>query len=80
LGNLQLTSVLRRDPQFRVQVLRIRANSESPALGPSPEVSRKGDYPLTIPHFLYWNKNNPDRRVEEFSQFCAEKLQEPAEN
>jgi phosphate transport system substrate-binding protein len=77
LGNLQLTSVLKRQPQLKVQILRIRANSGSPAFDPSPEVSKKGGYPLNIPLFFFWNENNPDKRAEEFSQFCRDRLQRP---
>lgn len=78
LGNLQLTDAVKRQPQLKVRVLGIRANDESPAFSPSAELSTKGDYPLTIPLFLFWNENDPNKRIEEFARFCKERLQEPA--
>lgn len=76
LGNIQLTGVLKRRPQSKVQVLSIRANAESPAFSPSAEISKKGDYPLTIPLFLFWNANDPSKRIEQFARFCAARLQD----
>jgi|GEM_PF-1017084 len=77
LGNIQLTEVLKRKPQSKIKVLSIRATAGSPALSPSTEISKKGDYPLVVPVFLFWNANNPDKRIEEFAQFCVERLSKP---
>jgi phosphate transport system substrate-binding protein len=79
LGNFQLTEILRRQPQWKVQVISIRADPQSPAYSPSADISKRGDYPLTIPLFLFWNENDPNKRIEQFAQFCKERLQEPAQ-
>lgn len=79
LGNLQLTEIRKRQPQFKVRILSIRANAESPAFSPSADISKKGDYPLIIPLFLFWNANDPNKQIEQFARFCTERLQEPSE-
>jgi len=76
LGTLQLTGVLKRQSQSKVRVLGIRAKGESPAVSPSIEISKRGDYPLTLPLFLFWNADNPDKRIEQFARFCTERFQD----
>lgn len=76
LGNLQLRGILKRHPQFKVNILRIRANRESPALSPSTEITKKEAYPLTIPLFLFWDRNNSNKWIEPFARFCKERFQE----
>ena len=77
LGNIQLTEVLKRKPQSKIKVLSIRAAAGSAALSPATEISKKGDYPLTIPLFLFWNANNPNNWIAQFAQFCVEWLGKP---
>jgi len=77
LGNIQLTEVLKRKPQWKIKILSIRATVGSPALSPSSEISKKGDYPLVVPVFLFWDANNPNKWIAQFAQFCLERLREP---
>ena len=77
LGNLQLTEAVKRRPQSKIKVLKIRTTAGSPAHSPSADISKKGDYPLTVPVFLFWNANNPNKWIAQFAQFCAESLQKP---
>ncbi len=79
LGNLRLVDVLKRRPQLKVRVLSVRQNAELPAFSPSEDLSKKGDYPLTVPLFLFWNENDPNKRIEQFAWFCKERFQEPIE-
>jgi len=76
LGNFQLASVFRRQSRSKVQVLRIRAKADSPAFSPSVEISQKGDYPISLPLFLFWDENNPDKRIEQFARFCTDRIGE----
>jgi phosphate transport system substrate-binding protein len=77
LGEIQLTEVLKRKPQSKIKVLSLRASADSPALSPSSEISKKGDYPLVVPVFLFWNANNPNKWIAQFAQFCVERLGKP---
>ncbi len=76
LGNLQFTGIVKRHPLRKVQVISMRANSESPAISPSAEISIKGQYPLTVPLFLFWKKKEPNKWTEQFVRYCIEKFQE----
>ncbi len=77
LGNIQFASVIKRKTQPKVKVLGVRAVSESQAFSPSVDISKKGDYPLVIPLFLFWNANEINDRIEQFAQFCKETIGEP---
>jgi ABC-type phosphate transport system substrate-binding protein len=46
------------------------------AISPSAEMSQKGDYPVTVPIFLFWDETNPDKRIEQFALFCKNRLQD----
>jgi phosphate transport system substrate-binding protein len=74
LGNFELNVVRKHQPRSDVKVLSIRAKAGSPAVAPSLDMFHKGVYPLTVPLFLFWNKNIPDKRFEQFALFCKEKL------
>jgi phosphate transport system substrate-binding protein len=76
LGNFQLADALKRQPQWKVQVLNVRAKAESRPFSPSAVISKKEDYPLIIPLFLFWNENNPNKWAGQFAGFCTERLQE----
>jgi phosphate transport system substrate-binding protein len=77
LGDIQLTEAIKRRPRSKIKVLKIRATVASPAHSPSADMSKKGDYPLTVPVFLFWNANNPNKWIAQFAQFCVKSLQEP---
>jgi phosphate transport system substrate-binding protein len=77
LGDIQLAEALKRRPKSKIKVLKIRATEGSPAHSPSADISKKGDYPLTVPVFLFWNANNPNKWIGEFAQFCQKRLGEP---
>lgn len=77
LGDIQLTEAVKRRPQSKIKVLSIRATAGSPALSPSSEISKKGDYPFVVPVFLFWNANNPNKWIAQFAQFCVEWLGKP---
>jgi phosphate transport system substrate-binding protein len=76
LGNIQFASVIKRKTQSKVKVLGVRAIPESQAFSPSVDISKKGDYPLVIPLFLFWNANETNDRIEQFARFCKENIGE----
>jgi phosphate transport system substrate-binding protein len=76
LGNIQFASVMKRQTQSKVKVLSVRAVPESQAFSPSIDISKKKDYPLVIPLFLFWNANETNDRIEQFAQFCKESIGE----
>jgi len=74
LGYLQLARVLKQQPRFKVRVLSMSKKTGEQAISPSAEISQKGDYPVTVPIFLFWDENNPDKRIEQFALFCQNRL------
>ena len=80
LGNIQFAAVIKRQTQSKVKVLSVRAKPESRALSPSADISKKGDYPLIIPLFLFWNANEANNRIEQFARFCTESVGEPEQS
>ena len=72
LGNMQLATFVKRKSEPKVKVLKVRVIPDSQAFSPSEDISKKGDYPLIIPLFLFWNGNETNNQIEQFARFCTE--------
>ena len=74
LGNMQLAAFVKGKTEPKLKVLKVRVIPDSPAFSPSEDISKKGDYPLIIPLFLFWNGNETNDRIEQFARFCIESV------
>jgi phosphate transport system substrate-binding protein len=71
IGYAPLALALEAKARGKVKLLAVKKSNDSPAVAPSKESVAQGAYPLNCPLYLYYNRNQGEKHIQRFVDFCA---------
>lgn len=73
MGSIVLGELLKANKDLQIRVIKLAADSQIPAVLPTPQNIRDSAYPLSRSLYFYWNARTHNQSVTAFVDYCTKR-------